>query len=296
MKISIALASYNGEKFLTDQLFSIINQSLLPNEIVIVDDCSQDGTVDIVKRFMNKKNQSDVKIKLFANKQNEGVLKTFQKAILKTEGDIIFFSDQDDLWNFKKIESTAKVFQSKRGVGVVATSYNLINQEGKMIKKGNDSGSLEEISFDSIIGGNKYPGCTMAIKSNYRHFFVDLPLGGFLHDWFIALISSIQNEFFYFYQPLTSYRLHEGNTIGINRRFKPRSNINKKLEWLRDREKFYIELADYLKANNIKIEKEALNIINAYGKFMGERHDQILSGNMVSFLRESLKKSRANCP
>jgi len=88
MKVSIALCTYNGEKFLAEQLKSIAGQTRLPDELVICDDCSQDATVDIVRGFAKV---APFSVRLLTNKTNAGSTKNFERAISLCEGDIIFF-------------------------------------------------------------------------------------------------------------------------------------------------------------------------------------------------------------
>ena len=91
MKISIAKTSYNGEKYINDQIMSIINQTYKPDEIIIVDDFSKDDTKIIIKKIIKREKNMD--IKLYENPQNLGVVATFKKAIEKATGDIIFLCD-----------------------------------------------------------------------------------------------------------------------------------------------------------------------------------------------------------
>ncbi len=105
---SIAMCTYNGEKYIREQLMSIINQSLQPDEIVICDDCSKDHTVDVIRNTLKDWNG---KWKLVCNEVNLGYKKNFEKAISLCHGDIIYLSDQDDVWDFRKIEIMDEVFR-----------------------------------------------------------------------------------------------------------------------------------------------------------------------------------------
>ena len=92
------MATYNGEQFILEQLESIVNQSVLPNEIVISDDGSSDKTVSIVNQFMQEHKNDGIDIRLIKNQKGKrGVLGIFENAIINTTGDIIFLSDQDDI-------------------------------------------------------------------------------------------------------------------------------------------------------------------------------------------------------
>lgn len=109
MKVSIVVATYNGEKYLEEQLNSFVNQTIMPDEIVISDDNSSDSTVDICNKF---KNRNSIEVKIFNNDNYHGVTGNFENAAKNATGDIVFFSDQDDVWYENKIEETLKAFQN----------------------------------------------------------------------------------------------------------------------------------------------------------------------------------------
>ena len=97
MKISVCMASYNGSKYIKNQIQSILIQLNNKDQLIIVDDCSIDNTLQIIKNF------KDSRIKLIKNNRNVGVVATFQKAMKFAKGDIIFLSDQDDEWLDNKV-------------------------------------------------------------------------------------------------------------------------------------------------------------------------------------------------
>ena len=102
------MATHNGEAFIREQLNSLINQTECPDEIVIVDDASTDKTYKLLTNF---KKTSPVTIQLHRNKTNKGVIKSFEIALKNCHGDIVFFSDQDDIWHEKKISCHLKKFE-----------------------------------------------------------------------------------------------------------------------------------------------------------------------------------------
>ena len=97
MKISVCMAAYNGENYIEKQISSILCQLKPDDELVIVDDCSKDRTINVIKNF------NDSRIKLLKNKFNYGVVATFERALSAAEGNIIFLSDQDDEWIDNKL-------------------------------------------------------------------------------------------------------------------------------------------------------------------------------------------------
>ena len=101
MKISIAMATYNGQTFLLEQLQSFTEQTILPDEVVITDDCSSDKTVALINSF---KKTAPFKIRVYSNEKNLGYTQNFNKALQLCTNDLIFLSDQDDVWLPTKIE------------------------------------------------------------------------------------------------------------------------------------------------------------------------------------------------
>lgn len=109
MRLSVAMCTYNGEKYIREQLMSIRNQTLRIDEIVICDDCSEDDTVEIIENLIR---QYDLPVRLHVNTWNHGYRKNFEQAICRCSGDIIFLSDQDDIWLPTKVETIIGYFNS----------------------------------------------------------------------------------------------------------------------------------------------------------------------------------------
>ena len=126
MKLSIAMCTYNGASYLQEQLDSFLWQTRLPDEIVVCDDCSQDETVEILKEFAAN---SPFPVHLHVNKTNLGLTKNFEKAIGKCTGDIIFLSDQDDVWLPERLEKFEAAFQKDADVGLVFCDAYLVNEK-----------------------------------------------------------------------------------------------------------------------------------------------------------------------
>ena len=106
MKISVVMATYNGEKYITEQLDTIRNQTRKIDELVVCDDRSKDNTVSVVKAYIKEHNLEDAWA-IHVNERNLGYANNFHRATLMATGDLIFFSDQDDLWREDKIEIMA---------------------------------------------------------------------------------------------------------------------------------------------------------------------------------------------
>ena len=132
MKISILMAAYNGEKYIYNQLKSISLQTRKPDEIIICDDCSKDGTLDVIRKFQS--DNPNLKIIVTVNNQNIGYAANFIKAFTLSTGELLFFSDQDDVWLPKKIEEMSRQFDNNNDIGGLVCDFELIDGDNKIIE------------------------------------------------------------------------------------------------------------------------------------------------------------------
>lgn len=223
-KISIAMAIYNGEKYIKKQLDSILCQTMLPDEVIIVDDCSSDKTVDIVNDYIKEKSLKNWKFVI--NECNLGFKENFKKAISLTNGDICFLCDQDDIWCNEKIEYVISLFKSSEVIGV-STGFYVIDEfdndiTDKYLKKGNYSfgnksfkKSINKIPLKGIMRRNLSPGCTCAYRRSAIDIFLKNFDGSIPHDYQLSTISSALSGYYYCNVPLNKYRIHLENTLGV---------------------------------------------------------------------------------
>ncbi len=233
MKLSVALCTYNGEKYLLKQLESIFNQSYPINEIVISDDASADGTLKIIKDFQITHPGN---VLLYCNDNKLGAKKNFAKAISKCTGDIIFLSDQDDIWYFNKVEETIKKFEKEPNLELVFSNGILIDDNDNPLLKTlfSNFGFTPQIQYGwktkgateyILAGKNQITGATVAIKKSLflRSQPFDLPETVW-HDAWLGLHAAIENKLGWINQPLIKYRVHTNQQVGIIE--KQYSNIN----------------------------------------------------------------------
>lgn len=212
-KVSIALCTYNGDKFLREQLDSILNQTYQDFELIIVDDGSSDFTIQIVLEYMNKSN----KISLYQNENNIGFIKNFEKAISLCSGDYIFLADQDDIWLSNKIEFFLK--EIKNNVLIYSDAI-LIDREGNsknemlIYPKNLISGSNNKaFLFDNCISGN-----TMMFKKELINYILPIPDNISFHDVWIAFVASTYGKITYTKTPLTLYRRYSEQITSVNKK------------------------------------------------------------------------------
>ena len=226
-KISVAMTTYNGSKYIIKQLDSLKNQSRKIDELVICDDCSTDNTVELVNDYIKSNNLEGWNI--YSNENNLGFINNFKQAIKKTTGDIIFLCDQDDEWCVNKISTMTDIIEKNDQVKLLSCSLAFIDENSKPYTPSNIpswyqkmiSTSPEEITpidFISICNTNFAPGCTMCftreICDKYCNMDYEYEL---FHDWLLALIASVDNGYFHLNKPLINYRIHSSNAIGVSK-------------------------------------------------------------------------------
>lgn len=223
LNVSVVMATYNGEKYIKEQLASIENQTFLPFEVVIVDDASNDSTVDIIKNFAKN---SKLNINLFKNEKNIGYFENFKKALALAKGDVYALCDQDDFWEPEKIETVSDIFENGNVSGI-ATGFKFIDKDGNdyqsdMLKEGvfafvdkAPEGDISKVSLKQITKRNIAPGCACAYGKNAVEQFLKSGLPDLPHDYQLSAISAAMDGFYFCNRPLTRYRIHENNTLGL---------------------------------------------------------------------------------
>lgn len=199
--VSIAMATYNGESFLNDQIDSFLAQTRLPDELVVCDDGSTDNTMSILNKFANR---ATFEVRLYRNKSNLGYSKNFEKAIRKCEGDIILLSDQDDVWFDKKIERVVEEFEDSDPPLVV------INDCGLTDKDLNPSGlsKIDQIEAVGMSTDSFEPGCCTAISSMLKPLILPVPTKHQAHDNWIHQVGQVLGKRVVVPDTLQWYRRH----------------------------------------------------------------------------------------
>jgi glycosyltransferase involved in cell wall biosynthesis len=221
MKLSVALCTYNGEKYIEKQLNSIFNQTIAIDEINICDDGSNDKTIEIINQI--QKEHPSI-IKLYQNKTNLGCSKNFEKAIELCQGDYIFLSDQDDLWKKDKVEKTLAVFNQNPNAEGVFSNAELIDENDNLIPNLTIWDSVfflekelpKPIDFFNVVSknGNIVTGATLCIRNNVKHFITSFE-DDVLHDEKIATLLILRDSLYYSTENLISYRIHDKQQVGM---------------------------------------------------------------------------------
>lgn len=206
MKISVCLAMYNGERYIASQIRSILDQLGPSDEIVVVDDCSRDESVQIVSAL------GDPRIRLIRNDTNLGILGTFERALRESAGDILFLSDQDDIWRSDKVERVVSIFASDPAITLVASDAQVIDDVGNVTTQSffSQRGAFSAGLVHNLVK-NKYLGCTMAFRRSMLGHFLPIPPDVPMHDMWFGALNQIYGRTIFIDQPLISYRRHGSN-------------------------------------------------------------------------------------
>ncbi len=203
--VSIALCTYNGEKYLKEQLDSLLLQTYSPIEIIIVDDHSTDGTVGLLERYRTE-NQN---IKVLLNQQNIGFNKNFERAISYAKGDFIAICDQDDIWKTNKIERLIANIGTNQAV---FSNSELIDSSGNPLGKKLLEGFILQFDYYGILLENFVTGHTMMIHRTLVDKIFPIPEEGF-YDWWIGFVAMYHNRLTYIDECLSKYRIHSDSVI-----------------------------------------------------------------------------------
>jgi glycosyltransferase involved in cell wall biosynthesis len=219
--ISIALCTYNGERFLSRQLASIRQQTIPPYELVVCDDCSTDGTIEILRAFAAS---VAFPVRITRNEHNLGFVANFQQAIRLCQGDLIALCDQDDIWYPIRLERSLEEFTGDPEVGFVFSDADIMDDQDQL--KGMQLwtsfgfvGKRKEQMFSgdyTVLVKNRFvTGATVMFRSRLRENC--LPIGpGWLHDeWIVAIAAAVAGV-----KPIDSalirYRRHASQQVGLS--------------------------------------------------------------------------------
>jgi glycosyltransferase involved in cell wall biosynthesis len=203
--LSIGLATYNGEKYLAEQLDSFLCQTVQPDEVIICDDRSQDGTLMVIEEFIDK---APFRVEFQKNAENLGYAQNFSKVLSLCRGDFVFLSDQDDIWREDKIETMLILMQQSPEYQVGMHNARLVTADlvplevSKMDRIKRANGDLEDF----------VQGSCSVIRKQLLGVALPVPLFAPAHDNWIALITHFLESRLLTEKRLLKYRIHGQNT------------------------------------------------------------------------------------
>lgn len=262
MTVSVALALYNGEKFIEKQLDTLRLQTVKPNQVVLCDDGSSDNTVNIVNEYIKKYSLGD-SWKVCKNPQNLGYAKNFYHAMDLCDGDLIYLCDQDDIWKNDKIEKMNKVMEENPNISLLMCKGGVIGADdrelhGMMIKKSEETEKITKISVEDIIRIFDWIGMLMCVRKEFfeqRKSIISVISAP--HDFVLAL-SAADCEQFYVYDYVGAYhRRHSNNAANEEHRISKILNLKRKIRDIDNYNGYLYNVAN----SNIEIQKNSMNML-----------------------------------
>lgn len=240
--VDILLATYNGEKYIKQQLDSILNQTYSNIRILINDDASTDGTIDILKEYEEK----DSRIQVQYNDKNLGFIKNFENLLNRVESNYYMLSDQDDYWMPEKVEKSLKKIIDENA-DLVFTDLEAVDDNLQTItpsvvqymgfKKNID----KHKDYKLIFLRNCITGCTIISRKELISKIIPIPeKKPMVHDWWMGLMIIQSGKISFLDEPTIKYRQHGDNQLGI---YGMKNTINSAKEY---REKYInLKLAQF---------------------------------------------------
>ena len=301
MKVSIALCTYNGERYIQEQLDSLLSQTRLPDEIIVSDDGSTDQTVSIVKATLSALN---IKHHIYTPLEKLGVFKNFEFCMSQCTGDVIFPCDQDDIWKPTKIERHLSEHLKHPKMNLVYSNADVILKDIDHYlyplwnPKEIASNRYHRLS-NIVYKGRSIAGFCMSIKKDFFNAILPIPNQVYHDDW-CATCAAVSNSIIGIPESLAYYRQHGDNVVGIVR--------GSKLSYLKSlftNVPFYVKSDEYIAERNqtvlsslVKVDclksyidpKECQEMIEFYSN--RSQYTQKPFGNAYRGLLENLKKGR----
>lgn len=294
--ISVAIATYNGEKYIIKELETIISQTLTPNEVIIQDDCSNDQSFEKVQQFITDNSLTNWHVsKNFANK---GFVKNFFDILYQCKGDYIFLADQDDEWCEDKIEKMINIISKDKSILAVSSELLFIDDKGQLIsppkKVPNTSFKYDQTiqkvrPTDNFIS-SYIRGCTMCVRKQVIEYVHDNQLDKLCstnllgHDWLLWTIGSLLGTVVIYHEGLIKYRLHSSNTsLEAVRRQNLLGDYKKRIEGLEKSISIHTFILDHATDFSNLTENDHL-ILKKYIKFESRRLRYLKTGKITDLI------------
>lgn len=293
MKISIALATYNGSLYLKEQLDSILVQSIQDFELIVCDDCSTDNTIEILNEYAQKDNR----IKFFENEVNLGFKKNFEKILSLCTGEYIAFCDQDDVWTEDHLEVLLNAIGDNDCVGAnsLIVDENGMSQNKTLLEYWpiHRMPQNKEELFQHELYSNVIQGTASLIRASLLKTALPIPDNVRYHDYWLALNAGLSNGCKYISTVVLNYRRHSNNASAYQK-FSLFKAINDLYGFSKDKESFYREsllLLDNLSKKEMTKEQRLLlnkaytfylNLSKGKNKFSSLAH-YIGNYNVITF-------------
>jgi glycosyltransferase involved in cell wall biosynthesis len=202
MPVSVCMSTYNGSRYLREQVESILLQLGPMDELVVVDDGSRDDSVAMLQAL------GDMRIRIHCNERNWGPIRSFERALGLAKGEIVFLADQDDVWLPGKVQAMSAALD---GAELVVSDCRVVDQAlcelhpSFFARQRSGPGLLRNLARNSFLG------CCMALRRELLQFALPFPARVPMHDWWLGLVGQAFGRVVFLPQPLLLYRRHGAN-------------------------------------------------------------------------------------
>ncbi len=284
---TIILATYNGERFIEQQLDSLRLQSIAPKEVLIVDDGSTDQTISIIRKYI--KHHQLTHWQIIVNEVNKGWRRNFVESISFTSTEFVLFSDQDDIWQVDKAEKQLTVFEEQPQAKVVVTGYQVINAKNEWVAKKSFSGQTKKICLNYRNYAVQSPGCSYAIRKSFYEEIRPFWHERMAHDAYFWWLGMLTESLIMIDEPLLLYRRHGNNVSGnIQSREEVVEKIQENLVFVEKLQQAnaafnFIQLEDLYSSNEHYLKK--------YQQYFHVRKQAYMQRNYLKLLAATIKFS-----
>lgn len=246
LKVSVVLAAYNGIRFIEEQLDSIIAQTEQPDEVLIADDGSADGTVERIRDYLVSHDMPEC-WKLIQNEKNKGYAANFLDASKMVSGDIVFFCDQDDIWPPDRLKYMKKAMEIHPELGLLCTDMEIFYEDGdtrkwskRELREMKRDGTLEFCRLSAKNFHLRREGCTMCVRRSFLERISRFWIPGWAHDDFVWKMAVVSSCCAILHVTSLYRRMHTGNTTAIRSRTRERRMLQ-----LEGMEQQYLQMKQY---------------------------------------------------
>ena len=279
MKISVVMATYNGEQYIAEQLESILGQTRPVDEVIIHDDCSTDGTAGIVEDFL-RRHHPDGDWRFRVNRENLGYGTNFAQALFEASGDFICFCDQDDVWMPDRILEMEKMMKAHPEVLLAGSEFESFSctddapeiPEWELASfKGDDS--LEHLLFvpENVFIGCQ--GCTMILRKSFLDRIRDWWYPGWAHDEYVWKLALCMDGLYFWHHPTLRRRLHSSNVT-----FHREHDVQKRLKYLEELKKSHEQTCRF--GQQIGLDRKKLELMEKEIRAASMRIELIRNGRL----------------
>ncbi|WP_458071361.1 glycosyltransferase family 2 protein [Rhodanobacter sp. BL-MT-08] len=227
LRLSIVMCTYNGATYLQAQLDSLLAQTRLPDEMVISDDASTDGTPAILEAFAVTAGGLGIDVRVSRHTSNVGFVENFSSALRQASGDVVFLCDQDDIWRADKLAVMAARFAQDPDLLLLHSDARLVDAQGRSLNcsmfealqmTAQEKQAIHDgRAFEVVMRRSFVTGATAAMRREV--IALALPIAAdWIHDEWIAAVVSAVGKLDFVDAPLIDYRQHGGNQIGARKR------------------------------------------------------------------------------